>query len=121
MYDLTCACTLDEYVLSVFIRCERAPSRRTGRHRSYYYTLSLFMPTKPGASQVMSALAYFNHVRVPAALIAGLSVAGLFVAIPQGGLGRRTHQVLCVVYVSLLAFAVVLHLICCFVSTAAGL
>ena len=78
------------------------------------------MPKPSGASQVASALAYFNHVRVPAALIAGLSVAGLFATIPQGKLGKRAHEVLSTVYIVLLSFAVVLHLTCCFVSTAGG-
>jgi hypothetical protein len=78
------------------------------------------MPKPMGVSQVASALAYFNHVRVPAALISGLSVAGLFVAIPQGKRGKRAHEIISTVYIALLAVAVVLHLTCCFVSTAAG-
>jgi hypothetical protein len=57
---------------------------------------------------------------VPAALITGLSVAGLFTTIPQGKLGRRSHDVLSTVYISLLALAVLLHLTVVFVSTATG-
>ena len=78
------------------------------------------MPKPIGANQISAALAYFNHVRVPACLIAGLSAAGLFTAIPQGSRGKRAHDVLSTVYIGLLAAAAVLHLTCVFVSTATG-
>ena len=81
------------------------------------------MPKPMGVSQVASAFGWptsIIDVRVPAALISGLSVAGLFVAIPQGKRGKRAHEIISTVYIALLAVAVVLHLTCCFVSTAAG-